>query len=198
MTNYEYKVIEYNGHKKIIKKMLSKSFGKYLLCTIGEDATKLLHFIDELYRAKLAVKPKKHASFRSIIKFTTEFVKENTGLSPIRQRKALSILYDAALIDIYYFLPPLISDYKQRHIDYLYKNFGEFIKIINKNRLILSHINYHPKDSRVLKLLDPDETSFSFGYTPSNKDKKPTYTFDDDEEEIEDDPEYNDSKIIKA
>ena len=173
------------------------TFEKYLLCTIGEDATALLHFIDELYQAKLATKPKKHATFRSVIKFTTDFVKKSTGLSPIRQRKALVILYDAALVDIYYF-SSFTTDNKQRYVDYLYKNFDEFIKIINKNRLILSHIDYHPKDSKVLKLLDPDETSFSFGYTPSNKDKKPTYTFDEDEEEIEDDPEFDELKTAKA
>ena len=197
MTVYEQKLNDYNKYIKSIKKMFSKSFEKYLLCTLGEDATKLLQFIDELYQTKLATKPKKHTSFRSSICFTTDFVKKNTGLSPIRQRKALSILYDAYLVDIYYSSSSFTNN-KLRYIDYLYDKIEKFIEIIDKNRLILSHIDYHPKDSRVLKLLDPSETDFSFGYTPSNKEKKPKYTFDDDEEEIEDNPEFDDSKTAKA
>ena len=87
MTTYETYKQQYKDNKRGIHYLTKEANQPAMIQFFGEDSVKILHLIFKLYKEKLD-NPKKHFDRRII--FSTEFVKEQTGLSRDRQIKGIN------------------------------------------------------------------------------------------------------------
>lgn len=99
MTDYE-DLYNLYGEKWFTIQRLLKN--RYLEGFLGKDASVLWKFIDGLFRKKLTQKPIKKDAFKEFIPFSRDYVQEHTGLSKLRQKKALEILQSVGIVEVAY------------------------------------------------------------------------------------------------
>ncbi len=89
MTAYERRVETHNSQLTNIKKTLAhRRLNEFL----GEDAAKLLAFLERAYDAQLKVKPQFESDFRRAIPIPADRVESATGITTDRQRRAFAVL----------------------------------------------------------------------------------------------------------
>ena len=99
MTDYEDLYSLYGEKWFTIQRLLKN---RYLEGFLGKDASALWKFIDGLFRKKLTQKPIEKDAFKEFIPFPGDYVKERTGLSKPRQKKALEILQSVGIVEVAY------------------------------------------------------------------------------------------------
>lgn len=92
MTTYETYKQQYKDNKRGIRFLTKEANQPAMIQFFGEDSVKILHLIFKLYKEKLDNPKNKNGQFNRRIIFSTEFVKEHTGLSRDRQIKAINEL----------------------------------------------------------------------------------------------------------
>ena len=99
MTDYEDLYSLYGEKWFTIQRLLKN---RHLEGFLGKDASALWKFIDGLFRKKLTQKPIEKGAFKGKIPFSVDYVKEHTGLSKVRQKKALEILQSVGIVEVVY------------------------------------------------------------------------------------------------
>ena len=180
MTIYEHHVTQYKAMRPTIDRLLRD---KHLQGFLGKDAAALWKFIDGLFREKLLHKPGKRATFQHCIIFTGDFVKERTGMSKPRQRKALEILECVGLVSLHYFSG---RGHYFRVVSYHYSKTPDFGFALYQH-VAYCQTPYHFQD--LLARIPPANNPF-FG--------DPNVAYVEEADDEEDDPPESDLEELEA
>ena len=171
MTTYETYKQQYKDNKRGIRFLTKEANQPAMIQFFGEDSVKILHLILKLYKEKLDNPKNKNGQFDRRIIFSTEFVKEHTGLSRDRQIKAINELTKYKFISegsAWFGLNHRVR-YVEINFEYMeevYIKFGMFnsrfhrLSELSKERLIKLYIETREEklrlESELWKLENPD------------------------------------------
>lgn len=144
MNEYDtYKQIKYLPYLKDLNKILTNEVQKVLTKIFSDEIIKILNLIINDFQTKMNTPIKDVEQFDEYIFFSTNYVKEQTGLSRQAQQSAIEILDKLSLITYDY-------PHESRCIYLNGKNFKHFYKqFIQKYIKVTSKSNY-----KLIELVD--------------------------------------------